>query len=270
MSKYLDYAGVSKLIQLIKNALAGFVSGPSSSTNAHIATFNGTTGKVLKDSGFTIGVSVPANAKFTDNNTTYKLTIGSTTNGDSNNGVSLGTLTRGSAASGGTTLSLVNTGDMYNWNNKQAAITATGLLKGSGSSVSSAVAGTDYVAPVSGKGLSTNDFTAALKKKVDNVQNLTSSSTTSGSITLTSNTFYSLGSLTGALTVTLGTTVSGLPNLYSMEFDVINTSYVPSFPSDIKWSSDVTWAADMHYEVNIRYDAKTFKYYGIIAEFEIA
>ena len=58
-----------------------------------------------------------------DNNTTYKLTIGSTTYGDSTNGVNLGSLTRGTATSGGTTLSLVNTGDMYTWNNKQNAIT---------------------------------------------------------------------------------------------------------------------------------------------------
>lgn len=34
-----------------------------------IAVFNDTTGKVIKDSGFTIATSVPANAKFTDTNT---------------------------------------------------------------------------------------------------------------------------------------------------------------------------------------------------------
>lgn len=44
----------------------GAVTGPASSTDAHIATFNGTTGKVIKDSGYTIASSVPANAKFTD------------------------------------------------------------------------------------------------------------------------------------------------------------------------------------------------------------
>lgn len=44
----------------------GAVTGPTSSTDAHVVTFNGATGKVIKDSGFTIGTSVPADAKFTD------------------------------------------------------------------------------------------------------------------------------------------------------------------------------------------------------------
>jgi hypothetical protein len=62
--------------------------------------------------------------------------------------------------------------------NKQDKITASGLLKGNGSgTVSAAVAGTDYqapltagtdyVAPVSGKGLSTNDYDNTAKGKVD-------------------------------------------------------------------------------------------------------
>lgn len=54
----------------------------------------------------------------TDTNTTYKLKIGSTTNGDSVNGVDLGTLENKAAASGGTDLSLVTTGEKYAWNNK--------------------------------------------------------------------------------------------------------------------------------------------------------
>lgn len=44
-------------------------SSSTSSTNGHIAVFDGTSGKVVKDSGFTIKTSVPENAKFTD--TTY-------------------------------------------------------------------------------------------------------------------------------------------------------------------------------------------------------
>lgn len=45
--------------------------------------------------------------------------------------------------------------------------TLTGLLKGDGTTVAAAVAGTDYVAPVEGKGLSSNDFTDAYKAKID-------------------------------------------------------------------------------------------------------
>lgn len=44
----------------------GAVTGPASSTADHVATFNGTTGKVIKDSGYTIGKSVPSDAVFTD------------------------------------------------------------------------------------------------------------------------------------------------------------------------------------------------------------
>lgn len=50
--------------------LDGAVTGPSASVAAHVVVFDGTSGKRVKDSGFTIAASVPANAKFTD--TTYK------------------------------------------------------------------------------------------------------------------------------------------------------------------------------------------------------
>ena len=49
--------------------LDGAVTGPASSVAAHVVIFDGTSGKRIKDSGFTIAASVPANAKFTD--TTY-------------------------------------------------------------------------------------------------------------------------------------------------------------------------------------------------------
>jgi len=58
---------------VIQTNLDGAVIGPSSSTTDHVAVFDGATGKLLKDSGYTIATSVPQNAVFTD--TTY-------TNGD--------------------------------------------------------------------------------------------------------------------------------------------------------------------------------------------
>lgn len=54
---------------VIQTNVDGAVTGPASATDAHIAVFNGTSGKIIKDSGFTIGKSVPSDAKFTD--TTY-------------------------------------------------------------------------------------------------------------------------------------------------------------------------------------------------------
>jgi len=51
---------------VIQSNLDGAVIGPTSAINNHIATFNGTTGKLIKDSGYTIETSVPAGALFTD------------------------------------------------------------------------------------------------------------------------------------------------------------------------------------------------------------
>lgn len=49
--------------------ITGAVTGPASSVTAHVAVFDGTSGKQIRDSGFTIAKSVPGNAVFTD--TTY-------------------------------------------------------------------------------------------------------------------------------------------------------------------------------------------------------
>lgn len=51
---------------VVQNNIDGAVTGPTSAVDARVAVFNGTTGKVIKDSGFTIGKSVPSNAAFTD------------------------------------------------------------------------------------------------------------------------------------------------------------------------------------------------------------
>lgn len=54
---------------VVQTNLDGTVTGPASAIEANIAIFDGSTGKAIKDSGFTIGTSVPSGAKFTD--TTY-------------------------------------------------------------------------------------------------------------------------------------------------------------------------------------------------------
>ena len=53
--------------------------GPTSSADAHVAVFDGTTGKLIKDSGFTIAKSVPADAVFTD--TVYTHPVSGVTSG---------------------------------------------------------------------------------------------------------------------------------------------------------------------------------------------
>lgn len=61
---------------VVQSNIDGAVTGPASSVANRVAIFNGSTGKVIKDSGFTIASSVPANAKFTD--TTYSTATPST------------------------------------------------------------------------------------------------------------------------------------------------------------------------------------------------
>lgn len=51
---------------VVQSNINGAVTGPSSSVDSHVAIFDGSTGKVIKDSGFTIGTNVPSNAVFTD------------------------------------------------------------------------------------------------------------------------------------------------------------------------------------------------------------
>lgn len=63
----------------------GAVIGPAADNNLgnHVAIFDGTTGKLIKDSGFTLGKSVPSDAVFTDTdtNTSYQYTLTNGTTG---------------------------------------------------------------------------------------------------------------------------------------------------------------------------------------------
>lgn len=69
-----------KIIKDSGLAVEDIVTGPSSAISNNIVLFDGTTGKAIKDSGLTIGKSVPSNAKFTD--TTYAASTGLTLSND--------------------------------------------------------------------------------------------------------------------------------------------------------------------------------------------
>lgn len=60
---------------VIQGNIDGAVVNTTGASDLHVAIFSGTSGNVIKDSGFTIGTSVPADAKFTD--TTYEEATGS-------------------------------------------------------------------------------------------------------------------------------------------------------------------------------------------------
>ena len=58
--------GVNGDWAVIQTNIDGAVTGPTSSVNNQVAIFDGVSGKIIKDSGFTLGVSVPTDAVFTD------------------------------------------------------------------------------------------------------------------------------------------------------------------------------------------------------------
>ena len=72
---------------VVQANIDGAVTGPASSTSGNVVLFDGSSGKIIKDSGLTIKTSVPANAKFTD--TTYTGANGISVSGTviSNSGV---------------------------------------------------------------------------------------------------------------------------------------------------------------------------------------
>lgn len=72
---------------VVQANIDGAVTGPTSSTASHVAVFNDATGKVIKDSGYTIATSVPSGAVFTD--TKYSAGAGISLSGTtfSNSGV---------------------------------------------------------------------------------------------------------------------------------------------------------------------------------------
>lgn len=109
-----NYSTIAANWDVIQANIDGAVTGPASSTDAHVAVFNGATGKVIKDSGYTIAKSVPSNAVFTDTHYTTHLYAGSgtaanaaTTNGNTKLTVVDNTTTRNSVTikgTGGTTV----------------------------------------------------------------------------------------------------------------------------------------------------------------------
>jgi len=75
-----------------QTALDAKVTGPASAVNNQVATFDGTTGKLIKDSGFTIETSVPSGALFTDTVFTHP-TDGANTTITAANGLVLSAIT---------------------------------------------------------------------------------------------------------------------------------------------------------------------------------
>ena len=68
---------------VVQTNLDGAVTGPTpvsgETLNNKVAVFDGETGRIIKNSGYTIETSVPSGAVFTDTNTSYKYTISAPT-----------------------------------------------------------------------------------------------------------------------------------------------------------------------------------------------
>ena len=65
-----NYATIAAKWDFIQGNQDGVVIGPSSAVNGNVVLFDGTTGKLIKDSGKTLGKSVPSDAVFTDTKVT--------------------------------------------------------------------------------------------------------------------------------------------------------------------------------------------------------
>lgn len=65
-----NYSTIAARWDFIQGNQDGVVIGPASAVSGDVALFDGTTGKLIKDSGKTIGKSVPADAVFTDTKVT--------------------------------------------------------------------------------------------------------------------------------------------------------------------------------------------------------
>jgi hypothetical protein len=111
--------GTAQTVEIIPS-ISKNVTYTGTLVDEQVATFEGTSG-TIKASGFTIATSVPANAKFTD--TTYSSKA---------------------AASGGTAVSLVTTGEKYTWN--QAAEAVATKVTGNGITTLKKMAQADYTA----------------------------------------------------------------------------------------------------------------------------
>ena len=139
---------VSALPASTKYAGASTAGGAATSANKLNTNAGSSTKPVYFTSGvptactYSIEKDVPANAVFTD--TTYESK---------------------SAASGGTAVSLVTTGEKYTWNGKQNTISDLSTIR------SGAALGATAVQPETGKGLSTEDYTTAEKTKLAELEN---------------------------------------------------------------------------------------------------
>lgn len=65
-----NYSTIAANWDFIQSNQDGVVVGPSSATSGNVVLFDGNTGKLIKDSGKTLGKSVPADAVFTDTKVT--------------------------------------------------------------------------------------------------------------------------------------------------------------------------------------------------------
>ena len=74
---------------VIRTDLSNYIIGPLSSSDNHVAIFDGDSGKTIKDSGYTIEKSVPSDAVFTDTHYTCQNVVSNANTGISNSTTAL-------------------------------------------------------------------------------------------------------------------------------------------------------------------------------------
>lgn len=125
----------------------GMVIGPASAVDGNVVLFDGTTGKLIKDSGKTLGVSVPSNAVFTDTKVKQNLLAATT---DANYPL----IAKNSTTATDSPTSTVNYAAGVTVNPKNKSITATsfiGNLTGIATSASNAATGSNLETAINSK-----------------------------------------------------------------------------------------------------------------------
>ena len=137
---------------VVQSNIDGAVIGPVSATDGRIAVFNGTSGKVIKDSGYTIAKSVPSDAKFTDT----KYNASTTTVGSA----SAGTAIKAHNISSWSTGTLPTLGTNIKINNITSWSTGTLPTLGTAIPADDITAWSTGTLPTLGVSISTDDITA--------------------------------------------------------------------------------------------------------------
>jgi|GEM_PF-5326480 hypothetical protein len=214
-----------------------------------VAIFNDTTGKIIKDSGFTIASSVPANAKFTDTNTWRAVQDNLTSTAvdqslSANQGRILKGLIDGKAASSHTHSYLPLSGGTITMADYYGVV-----IKRNHATNGSSIAFSNTTGQLGGIGFQTGMFVVSSKTgTAGDLMTINDTTVTLGSKTVTASRFS--GALSGnATTATTlqtartinGTSFNGSANITTANWGTARTLTVGNSSKSVNGSANISW-----------------------------